>query len=147
MPASTTFRADVVAGLVTVLTSYRTSNPSLLRGIYSARPDGPAFEKPCAYIGNRGESVRVDSGIMTRTLTPEVVLLDTFPVNEETLDRMDILVDDLVEAFVEAPHAAGANTVIGSTFTVTDTEIAMGDAVYRAVVFTFADALDQEGRL
>jgi len=146
MPAST-FRVDAVAGVMAVLNTYRTSNPTKLRAVYSARPAGPAFEKPCAYVGTRDETTTHDSGIRTRTLTGlQVVLLDTFPDNAQTADRLDILVDGLQDAFTAAPHMLGNNTVAAVT-NVNDTEVTMGEAIYRAVVFTLSAAVAQEGRL
>lgn len=146
MPSST-FRADAVAGLLTVLNAYRTTNPTLLRGVYSARPDGTAFEKPCAYVGTRNETVGHDSGIRTRTLSGlTVVVLDTFAVNAQTLDRMDVLVDGILDAFTAAPHALGGNSVTSVT-SITDSEVQMGEAIYRAAIFTFGTSVAQEGRL
>lgn len=140
-------RTDFVTGLVTVLNTYKTANPTLLRGVFTARPEGSAFEKPAAYIGNRDETVGHDSGLRTRTfLGLTVWVLDTFPVNQETADRMDVLVDGLQDAFTNAPHAGGGNTVISVT-SVQDTEVTLGDAIYRAAVFTFAQGVVQEGRL
>jgi len=142
-----TARTDFVTGLVSVLNTYKTANPTLLRGVYTARPEGSAFEKPCAYIGSRDESVIHDSGLRTRTFVGLTVwVLDTFPVDQQTLDRMDIVVDGLQDAFTAAPHAGGGNTVIAVT-SVADTEVTMGDAIYRAAVFTFASGVVSEGRL
>jgi hypothetical protein len=139
-------RTEFVAGLVSVLNTYKTANPTLLRGVYTARPDGVAFEKPAAWVGNRDETTRHDSQIRTRNFPGLTVwIADTFPVDQQTEDRIDLLVDGLQDAFTAAPHAGGGNTVIAVT-SVVDTEVAMGDAIYRAAVFTFADANAQEGR-
>jgi hypothetical protein len=144
---TTTFRQDAVAGLMVVLNAYKTAHPTLLRGVYSARPDGPAFEKPCAYVGRRDEVVSHDSGIRTRTLTGlQVIVLDTFTVNAQTADRMDVLIDGLLDAFTAAPHALGGNSVVSVT-SIADTEVQMGEAIYRATIFTFGTAVAQEGRL
>ena len=144
---TTTFRQDAVAGLMTVLNAYKTAHPTLLRGVHSARPGGNAFEKPCAYVGSRDESVTHDSGIRTRTLTGlQVVVLDTFPDNAQTADRMDVLVDGLLDAFTAAPHALGGNSVVSIT-SIADSEVTMGEAIYRAAIFTFGTAVAQEGRL
>jgi len=141
------FRAQAVAGLMTTLNAYRTSNPTLLRGVYSARPAGPAFEKPCVYIGSRDETIRHDSGIRTRTLAGlTIVVLDTFPDNVQTTDRMDILIDGLVDKITDTPHALGANTVTSVT-SVVDSEVTMGEAIYRAAILTLASSVAQEGRL
>lgn len=140
-------RTDFVTGLVTVLNAYKTAHPTLLRGVYTARPAGPAFEKPCAYVGSRDETTAHDSGLRTRTFNGLTVwILDTFPDNQQTADRMDILVDGLQDAFTAAPHAGGGNTVVSVT-SVNDTEVTMGEAIYRAAVFTFASGVVAEGRL
>lgn len=144
---NTTFRQDAVAGLMTVLNAYKTAHPTLLRGVYSARPGGSAFEKPCAYVGGRDEVVTHDSGIRTRTLTGlQVIVLDTFPDNAQGADRMDVLVDGLLDAFTAAPHALGGNSVASVT-SIADTEVQMEAAIYRGVILTFGTAVAQEGRL
>lgn len=144
---TTTFRQDAVAGLMTVLNAYKTTNPTLLRGVYSARPGGPAFEKPCAYVGGRDETQVHTDATRTRTLTGlQVIVLDTFPDNAQTADRMDVLVDGLTDAFTAAPHALGGNSVVSVT-SIADTEVQMGEAIYRGAIFTFGTAVAQEGRL
>ena len=146
MPPSTA-RADAVAGIKAVLAAYKTAHPTLLRGVGTARPSGSAFEKPYAYIGDRVEVVKQDSGIRTRTLTPTIVLLDTYPSAEETLDRMDVLVDGISDALTAAPHMAGGNTVHEGGWTVRSGDETFGEAIYRSETFTLDAITFQEGRL
>ena len=140
-------RADAVAGIKAVLVAYKNAHPTLLRGVGSARPSGSAFEKPYAYIGARTEVATADSGIRTRTLSPTIVLIDTYPSSEETLDRMDLLVDGISDALTAAPHMAGGNTVHQGGWTVQSGDEQFGEAIYRSETFTLDAITFQEGRL
>ena len=147
--ATTTFRADVVAALVAVLNAYKAANPAKLKHVYTARPG--SFEVPCAYIGNRNESITHDSGTRTRSLGPTVVLVDAFTDYAEQTDRMDVLVDGLVEWFTANPRiiGTGAGTVLqmdGATDTEIELAGATGPVFYRACVLTFGQTEAQEGR-
>jgi hypothetical protein len=59
---------------------------------------------------------------------------------------MDILVDGLVDYITANPHALGGNSVTSVT-SVVDTEVTMGEAIYRAAIFTLGSSWAQEGRL
>jgi hypothetical protein len=141
----TTFRHDVVAGLVATLNTYKSSNPTLLRAVYTARPAHIA-ETPCAYIGSRSEVIEHTSGLRNRNINGiTAVILDVQPDNQQTADRMDVLVDALLDAFTAAPHMASANTVVTPT-AVTDDEDDYGGVTYRLAVFSFGEAIISEGR-
>ena len=145
-----TFRADTVAALLAVLNAYKAANPTKLKHLYTARP-GSFPELPCAYIGNRNESITHDSGTRTRSLGPTVVLVDAFTDYAEQTDRMDVLVDGLVEWFTANPRiiGTGAGTVLqmdGATDTEIELAGATGPVFYRACVLTFGQTEAQEGR-
>lgn len=141
---TTTFRADVVAGLTSVLQAFQTANPTLLRAVFPARPSRYTGDMPFAYIETRNESVTHDSGTRTRTMTPSVVVVDQLTDNEETMARFDALVDLLMDHFTANPQLTPVT--IWSALTVTDDYEEVGDRVFAAARFAFQNVSIQEGR-
>lgn len=144
---ATTKRADVTAGLLSVLTTFKNANPTLLHAVYPSRP-GSFPETPCAFVGVRDETIAHDSGTRRRTFAATVVLVDVLIDNEQTGDRLDVLVDGLVDAFTAAPAVIEA-TMLQQTG-VTDGELDLTGPTtvvhYRAVTLTFGEIIFQEGR-
>jgi len=146
-----TFRTDLVAHLMTVANTYRAANPTLLRRVWSARP-GSFGEVPCVYVGRRDEdSPDDDTGTYTRNISVEVIAVDVFGDNEQTTDRMDVLVDPLTSAYRSAWSASVAGGIIDRVGLVLDGEIAVTNPTtnvttyYRSATLTVA-AHVQEGR-
>jgi hypothetical protein len=146
----TTFRSDIVAAVFGVLQAQKTATPSQLRAVYTARP-GSFPETPCAYIGERSETITHGSQLRTRTMTGlTVVLVDRLVDASETEDRFDDLVDLLVERFTAAYAAvAGGGSILQMT-AAADTEVVLagdaGSSVYRGCVLSFGDTFVTEGR-
>jgi hypothetical protein len=93
-----TFRADVVAGLVTIMEAYQTANPTLLRRVFDARPESDVTDLPFAYVAApREESIEWANGVRTRTMNVSIVVVDQLASNAETMARFDVLVDGLIE--------------------------------------------------
>lgn len=142
---TTTFRADTVAGLLSILNDFISSNPTLLRRAFSARPASWTTDTPVAWVETRGETVAHDSGLRMRTLQPQVVVLDRLTDNVETMDRMDVLVDTLLDAFSANPHIS-SNTA-WDQLTVSDEVEQLPDGTWATVVrFTFPNVMAREGR-
>ena len=149
MPA-TTFRSDLVAALKTVLDAQVTATPTQLRAVYRARP-GAFSELPCAYVGSRDERITYTAGQRTRTFAGlSVVLVDTFTDGTEVSDRMDDLVDLLVDRFTTNYAAVAGGGSITQLSSVTDTELELagpsGPVVYRAAILGFDGTFVGEGR-
>lgn len=143
MATPTTFRTDVVSGMLAVLTAYATANPTRLARAYRARP--PSFpDLPAAYIDNRPETIGHSLGIRTRTMTPSVVLVRRITDNIETMTAFDATVDALVDAFTAVPQFAAVT--IWDQLTVTDEDAPFGDYDFAAVRFTFGNISIMEGR-
>jgi|SRR3990167_694216 len=147
----TTFRSDIVAAVVAVLTAQQTATPTQLRAIYSSRP-GSFPETPCAYVGARDEVIRYSGQLRTRTFVGlTVTLVDTFADPTQAGDRLDDLVDLLVDRFTAAyAQVAGGGSILGLS-RITDTEIEVASAsgastVYRGVVLGFDETFVTEGR-
>lgn len=147
---ATTARQDVVTGLLSVLSAYRAANPTLLRKVFPRKPGGFA-ELPAAYVGDLDETILHTSGTRQRTFVgATVVIVDTFSDKEDGPDRLDQLVDGLVDAFTAAPSAiAGAvlemTAVASGELPVTSRD---GQTVnYRASTLQFGRITIMEGRL
>ena len=143
MPPNSTFRVDLVDALYDLLTTYSVANPTLLRKVYRTRP-GAFQELPAAFVGPRDETITHTAGTRERAINPTVVVVDTFSDNVETGDRMDILMDDLVDVFTAGVRQL-AWAIIEPTGVVPG-EIEASGAIYRAETIQFARTSIREGR-
>lgn len=137
---ASTFRSDAAAALLGLLTTYQTANPTLLRKVSRTRPSSVG-ETPAAWIGDLSESIRHTANIRQRTFTIPVVIVDQLADSDETADRMDDLVDALIDVFTAAPHAVSGATLVEPTG-VTEVEI---DGPFHGVAIAVS-GLIQEGR-
>jgi hypothetical protein len=143
---ASTFRQDIVAGLLTILDAFKTANPTLLRRTFAVRPPHWNTDLPCAFVGPRPESTNHDQGTRTRIVSVSVSFVDRITDNTETMDRMDILVDKFADHLTTYPHIT-ANT-IWNRWTTLDEQIDVGDGTaLQAVTFTVNDLSIQEGRV
>lgn len=145
--ATSTFRRDTTSGLMALGQAFIAANPTLAIRVYPRRPGGFTGDLPCMYVGTRNESILVDSGIWTRTMEPQMVLVG-HPTGtpDEVADEMDVLTDAFLSYCTANPHALGANTVMGSRIGVRDFEIEIDNVVYPAVVVTLGDSISAGGR-
>src|SRR4029077_13283918 len=96
---TTTWRADVSDAIVAILNDQVAATPSLLKKAYPSRP-GSFGELPAAYISARAESLTHDAGTRTRTFDGlSFTIVDSYSDNIQSGDRMDTLVDNLVDRF------------------------------------------------
>lgn len=100
----TTFRVDLIVGMLAMLDAFIATNPTLLRRRFKVKPASFATEFPCAYIDLRPESISHANGVRDRVISPSVVIVDKLTENGETMDRFDVLVDALVDHFTAYPH-------------------------------------------
>lgn len=111
---NTTFRSDVHAGIITKLVAFRAANPTLIRKVWHARPDSFILgDLPAVVLGNLTESITTMQGIRQRRMdgfTVEVV--DRAPVADEADDRMNGLVDALMDYITEAYHMASGTSIV-----------------------------------
>jgi hypothetical protein len=139
----TTFRQDLRAALVAVLTEFRVENPGLLRAVHAARPESLG-ELPAAYVGSFAETITHTAGTRERAMRPSVLVVDTLEENAETARRLDVLVDLLVDRFTANVRRIGTSII--EPVSVTDGELAVGDAFYRTVEIGFDRTSIREGR-
>ena len=142
---TTTFRADTVAGIKAVLDAFVAAHPTLLLRAYSARPESFP-DLPCAYVDYRSEAINHSQGVRDRQLNGlSFKVVDRITNNDETMQRMDILVDALIEHLTAYPQLGGT-VGIWIRLTVTDEDAPFGDYDFFGVRFGFPDISIQEGR-
>lgn len=142
--AVSTFRRDIADGILSMVNTFIAANPSLLVRVYRARPPGLA-DFPCAYIENRPEDVVHDVQTRTRVMSPSLVVVDRITDNAETMLRMDILVDKLLDQITATPQLV-LGTIHNGRMTIADESEDFGDYILAAVRFTWLDISIQEGR-
>lgn len=143
---ATTFRQDIVSGLVTILEDFKVTNPTLLRRVFPVRPPHWNTDLPCAFVGDRPETTNHDVQIRTRTLSVSVTFVNRITDNTETMAVMDTLVDAFADHLTGYPHIT-PNT-IWNRWTTLDEQIDVGDGTaLQAVTFTVPDLSIQEGRV
>lgn len=138
-----TIRAQTRANLKVFLDDFKAAQPTLLQ-TYRNRP-ASFGSTPCAYVGGISEPrILHTAGIRQRDIEASLVLVDTLTDNEETADRLDVLVDALIDALTAQPHVVDPETVQAPT-RVEPVELDAGGVPYAAVVVT-ALVQAQEGR-
>lgn len=111
---NTSFRQQVHAGIVSTLTAFKAANPTLLRQVWHARPSSFTLgELPCAVLGNLTETISTSQGIRQRQFTGFTVeLVDRSPDNMESDDRMNQLVDAMLDYLTAAYHTASGTSIV-----------------------------------
>ena len=137
---STTFRADVVAGMTTMMNAFIAAHPTVVRRHFRFRPPSTNTDLPCSYLDVRPESIAHANGIRTRTMSPSVVVVFRLTSNDETEDVVDAATDLLVDHFTDYPHIAAGT--VWDAMTVSDEDDELGIAVR----FTFGNLELIEGR-
>jgi hypothetical protein len=142
---ATTFRNDIVDGIMTVLNGYIAANPTRLVRAYRSKPlNVAAGDLPSAYVDVRNEDIRHSEGTRTRVMSPSIVVVDRATDNIETGDRMDPLIDGLVDAFTATPQLMTGT--IWDRMTIRDVPIEIGEYEYAGVRITIPDVTISEGR-
>ncbi len=106
-------RQQQVAGLYATLVIFKAANPAILKSISASRPKNLSnMSMPCAYVGDRDESMSVGAHIRERVFGGlGVIVCDVTPDNAESEARMDFLVDGLVDVFTKYYHAASSRAL------------------------------------
>lgn len=141
----TTFRADIVDGIMSVLNAYCTAHPTQLVRAYASKPlNVAAGDLPAAYVDLRNEVITHSEGVRVRVMSPTIVIVDRAIDNIETGDRMDPLIDGLVDAFTATPQLSA--TTIWDRMEVRDIPVEIGEYEYAGVRITISDITIREGR-
>lgn len=145
MVTPSTFRHDLVAGIVSMLNGVKTAHPTLLVAVYPARPESfPDF--PCAFVDDRPEAVTQDEGTRTRNMTMSFLVVRRPTTNAETMAANDVLIDYIVDAVTANPQY-GTTGMHSGNFTVAGEETPIGDFLFPAVRFTLTGITIMEGRI
>lgn len=139
----TTFRRDVRAALLGVITEFHVENPGLLRAAYAARPEAIS-EVPAAWVGDIPETIQHDAGTRERALRPTIVVAGAIGENAEVIRAMDEVVDELIDRFTAAVRRVPTSII--QPVSVTDGEIAVGEGFYRTAEIGFDRTTIREGR-
>jgi hypothetical protein len=127
---TTTFRSDVATNVAALLATYATAHPTMLRATARRRPSSFATgEFPIAYLASRDERIDHTAGTRGREMTVAVEIVDMLVDSVESADRMDDLVDGLLDMFTTNYHGAATGTIL-EPIGVEDGELVVGDAVY-----------------
>lgn len=140
------FRQLVSAGLLAVLTAFRDANPTLLKGVRSARPNSyDTVDKPGAFLDGGNETLTWPQSQRQRDLGTTVTVFTAVPDIAEGQNGMDVLIDGLLDAFTHAYHAASGRSIVLPT-SIAQVELQDGrGASYLGYTFTFSNTV-QEGR-
>jgi hypothetical protein len=111
---NTTFRQDIHSAIVATLLAWKAANPTLLRAVWHARPASFTLgELPCAVLGDMTETITTMNGVRQRQMTGfTVMLVDRSPDSQEADDRMNLLVDALMDYLSANVHMASALTEV-----------------------------------
>ena len=145
---TTTFRADVVAAVVTSLDVFIAANPTLLRRSELARPPSVIGDLPLAFIDGRNERIHWDSQTMDRVMSLEVVVVWPLYDNVETVRLADTLVDQLIDHFnLNSRHFVNDSSWVDMTVADEDYRVETDQETrhFYAVRFTFTIS-KMEGR-
>jgi len=143
----TGFRQALQAGLASIVQTFATANPTIIRAVKTVRP--PSFETgelPCFFIGDMSETLVQTPGVRQRLFDGFSGFLvdqiggDPFYSN----DRMNFAADALADLFTFNVHAASGRSLFQHVGT-RDTEFD-DTGKYAALEFLFAPSSVQEGR-
>lgn len=139
------FRQLVSAGLLSVLTAFRDANPTLLKGVRTARPNSyDNVDKPGAFIDGGDEVLTWPQSQRQRDLSTTVTVFTAVPDIAEGQNGMDVLIDGLLDAFTHAYHAASGRSIVLPTG-IRQIELTDRGSSYLGYTFTFSNTV-QEGR-
>lgn len=142
---STSFRRQVVAGLYDLLVSFQQANPSMLNSVSPVRPKSIAsLALPAAYIGSRDESITDRGQLQERTMSPQIVIVDSVPDNAQAAARADDLVDGLIAYIADNFHAASGFSIVSAS-AVNQTTEDDGPTTYLANVISLGNTSVVEG--
>ena len=132
--------ADLRNGAKTILDTV----PAIVQ-TYSARP-GSIGSTPAAWVDQVRVDLTHDAGTRQWSAEADVLVVCGGFDNEEQQSNADTILDAVVDAFSDAPHMAGANTV-SEPVRVRSTTVDNGNGiVYAAWIVTIGRFVFAEGR-
>lgn len=142
---TTTFRADVRAGIYGLVSGFASANPSFGLSAYRYRPTSFG-DRPLVFVASLNESMTHDASLRQRTMTPTAVFLwAPSEASDELADDRDDVIDAFLDYASARPHAISNQTVTSPT-SVEDVELELDGAFYPASIVSFGQTLALEGR-
>ncbi len=144
----TGFRQAIQYGITSLVQTFATANPTIIRSVRTVRP--PSFagstSVPVFFIGDMNEVLTHASGLRTRTFSGfSAYLVDQLGTIEDSNNRMNFAADVLADLFTLNYHAVSGSSILQHTST-NDFEFSEGTITYPALEFTFAQTEVLEGR-
>ena len=99
-----TNRADLVAGIGTMMAAFIAANPTLLRRHFGSRPKSLVTDWPCSWLDKVPATIHYDSSLREENYLPELVFADRETDSDETSARLDVLVDKFTDFLDGYPH-------------------------------------------
>ena len=142
----TTARVDTATGLLAILDGLKASGD--LEETFSARPGSFARPTPFGYVDLGDEQVSHDAGTRTRVFPASLVIADRLTENAESTERMNALVDKVLDAITAHAHVSVPGGVVhsGRVAVTVGADQAPDGAWFIAARFDYGDITVQEGR-
>jgi len=129
---TTTFRQDLVQAIVDSLDVFIAANPDKLRRSELARPPSVVGDLPLGFVDSRDERIHWDVGTMDRVMSVPVVIVWPLADNVETVRRVDVLIDAIIDHFnVNSIHFVPNSSWTDVTIADEDYPVASDDGTVR----------------
>lgn len=141
---ATTFRSDVRAGALGLLSGWSAANAGSLNSVHRATPKNLA-DRPLAFIQSIAETnPPIRAGTWDRNLTVTFAFVWAMTDDGETADIRDDVIDSFMDYCARRPHAA-TNTTITEPRGTEDVELERDGAFYTTTLVQLI-ATATEGR-
>ena len=132
---TTGWRQALHAGLITTLTNYRTANPTIVHKVAHVRPSTFSGDIPLFYLGAMDEEDTLTQGTWKRLIEAEVFYVDVQPDPEQLDNRVNFVVDTIMDTLAAAFHAADPRSIMEPQVLVEPRDFDEKGALYAAVMF------------
>lgn len=138
------FRVDTRNAFKTGLDAFAAANPSLVDNAFKARPPSLAEQKGIFISGIAEPRILHSAGVRQRDIEVSAVCWVQLSDNEETTDKLESMVDALMDYLTDNPHVISGYTV-QQPIRVTPIELDEGGVIVPAIAITCVAQI-QEGR-
>lgn len=140
---ASSWRQQVSAGILALVTAFRDANPTLLKGIATARPKSfTSLDLPGVFIDGGDEVIPYTPGIRQRDISTTVTAVTYVPDNAEAQTGMDALLDGLIDLFTSGYHAANGYGIVQAN-SIRQIPVPDGPVAYLGYEFTFGNTVGQ----
>ncbi len=109
----TGFRQALQAGVMSLVTTFKAANPTIVRSVLTVRPRSfETVDLPCFYLGPMDETIATNQGTRSRAFAGfSGFLVDTMGEQIESNDRMNFAADVFADLFTLNFHAASGRSI------------------------------------